>query len=363
MAKYQNNSAYTHGMSAKLGILLVNLGSPDAPTPQAVRRYLAEFLSDPRMVELPKLLWQLILHGVILRVRPKQSAAGYQKVWLDEGSPLTVYSKRLADKCAQALANEEHILVRSAMRYGNPSIDNALQAFQNANVTKLIILPLFPQFSAVTSASVFDKLSESLTKRRWLPSLHFVRDYADFPGYIQAVSASISSFWQSNGRAQHLLFSYHGLPKRNLMLGDPYHCSCHKTTRLISENLTLAEDSFQTVFQSRFGKAEWLKPYCEETLVTLAKQGVKTVDIVCPGFATDCLETLEEIAIRYNESFIAAGGERVRYIPALNDANAQVSFILELLSQEVSQWFAPQATQEELQQQKERARLLGAHPQ
>jgi ferrochelatase len=346
MATFLGNKNFTHGQASTIGVLLVNLGSPSAPTPAAVRRFLAEFLSDTRMIEIPMLLWKPILHGIILRVRPKQSAEGYKQVWTENGSPLTSLSHSVAKKCEAELAKRYPntcLYVRSAMRYGDPSLKDALLDFQQKNVRQLLIVPMFPQYSAVTAASVFDKISETLTRCRWLPDLYFLQHYASHPQYINAISQSISDYWQQHGRSEKLLLSFHGLPERNLKLGDPYYCYCHKTARLVKESLSLSDEEAKLVFQSRFGKAKWLQPYCEQTLVELAQQGVKTIDVVCPGFAVECLETLEEIAIRYQETFIEAGGERLRYIPALNDSSAQIDLYTSLIEQNIGHWLAAPA--------------------
>ncbi len=330
MERYLGLKEYEHTATPATGILLVNLGSPAAPTTAAVRRYLAEFLWDPRMVEIPRPLWWLLLHGLVLRTRPARSAKAYQAIWRAEGSPLVHYTRQIAEKL-QATFPDKQTTVRCAMRYGTPHIAAALEDLRQQAPAQLIILPLFPQYSAATTASVFDKVSATLRHWRWLPRLHFINHYADNPVYITAIANSITQHWQQQPRGETLLFSFHGLPKRNLQQGDPYYCYCHKTARLVAEQLGLAKNQWQMVFQSRFGKAEWLQPYCVDTLITLAKNGTKTVDVVCPGFAVDCLETLEEIAMQNQEIFIHAGGHCLNYIPALNDSPDQITLMRHLI--------------------------------
>lgn len=342
MAKYIGNPNYHQQKTpASIGIMLVNLGSPDAPTASAVRRYLAEFLSDPRMIEIPKPIWQLILHGIILRVRPKKSAHAYSSIWTEQGSPLIAHTNAIKDLLQQRFvktASGTPVHIETAMCYGNPSMEAGIATLAKLNAQKILILPLFPQYSAATQGSVFDKVAKVLKKYRYLPALRFVNQYADEPAYIDAIAQQLKQHWQQHGRSDKLLFSFHGLPKRNLRLGDPYYCYCHKTVRLVAQALGLAEDDYQLVFQSRFGKAEWLKPYCEDTLVALAKAGHKTIDLICPGFAADCLETLEEIAIRYQETFIAAGGKQLRYIPALNANNLQIDLLENMITTQCHDW-------------------------
>lgn len=325
---------------AKIGVLLTNLGTPDAPRPKAVRRYLSEFLKDRRIVEIPKPIWWLILHGIVLRIRPKQSAKLYRNIWLDEGSPLLVHSKQQQIKLQNYLNQKynDKILLQLAMRYGKPSIAHGLVALQEANARQLLIFPLYPQYSATTVASTFDAVAKVLKKSRWLPELRTISGYADHEGYIHALTNSIQTYWQQQPRGEKLLFSFHGIPRRNFDLGDPYYCFCHKTTRLVVEQLNLAEDEWQLVFQSRFGKQEWLKPYCVETLQQLAKDGVNNVDVVCPGFAADCLETLEEIAITNQAIFTKAGGKQLNYIPALNADDQHIHALANVIEHNVQGW-------------------------
>lgn len=310
------------------GILLANLGTPSAPTHKAVRKYLAEFLWDPRVVEIPRPLWWFILHGIVLRVRPKKSAKLYQQIWTAEGSPLLVYSQRLVMALQKQLQDKAVVVL--GMRYGEPSIENALNQLHEQRVDRIIVLPLYPQYSATTTASIFDAVAAAFKKWRYLPKLDFVQQYFNQPDYIQAITDSIC---QQYNPEHHLIFSFHGLPQRCVELGDPYQQQCQKTAELIAANLQLSKANYSVVFQSRFGAAEWLKPYCDVTLRELPKQGTKRVSVVCPGFVVDCLETLEEIAQQNREIFLQAGGEEFAYIPALNDSVAQVDILKKLIMQ------------------------------
>ncbi len=327
---FQAEPAFRHGQTARNALLLVNLGTPDAPTAPALRRYLAEFLSDPRVVEIPRLVWLPILHGIILRTRPARSAAKYASVWLPEGSPLAVWTKRQTEAVAAELAQRGHkLLVRHAMRYGNPSIPSVMDALRTEGATRVLVLPLYPQYAAATTASISDKILAWACQTRRLPELRFVAEYHDEPGYIAALADKVRAHWLTQGRAERLVLSFHGVPHRSLTLGDPYHCQCHKTARLLAAKLALPQGEMLVTFQSRFGKAKWLEPYTEPTLRELATQGVKTVDVMCPGFVADCLETLEEIAQEAKAAFLEAGGQGFRYIDCLND---QASWIMALSS-------------------------------
>lgn len=315
----------------KTGVLLVNLGSPEAPTVPAVRRFLRDFLWDPRVVNLPRPLWWLILNFFVLPFRPRRSARAYQKIWRDNGSPLSYLTRQLTEKLAARL-QVSGVFVDYAMRYGKPSIASRLKKFKKQGVEKLIVLPLYPQYSSTTTASVYDDLVRELNSWRHLPDLHFISDYHMQPVYIASIVDSIQQFWQDHGKNDLLLLSFHGLPEILTKWGDPYFYHCRKTAELIGEQLSLNQEQWQMVFQSRFGKAEWLKPYCVDTLQSLPEQGTKRVDIVCPGFAVDCLETLEEIALENRSVFISAGGSDYRYIPALNDSDAHVSVFCAILA-------------------------------
>ena len=323
----------------RTGILLCNLGTPDAPTTAATRRYLAEFLSDPRVVEIPPVIWKPLLHGVILRTRPAKSAAKYQTVWTPEGSPLLVWTVKQAKLLRGWLGEAGHnVLVRPAMRYGTPSIASQLNAFKAEGVGRVLVLPLYPQYSATTTASVIDAVNAWADGVRAIPELRFVNDYHRHPGYIAALTASVRKHWQAEGRAEKLVLSFHGIPERNVRLGDPYEQQSRETARLLAADLGLAESDYLVTFQSRFGKAKWLEPYTEPSLIALAQQGVKHVQIMCPGFAADCLETLEEINQEVREAFVHAGGQRFDYIACLNDQSAWITALSDLAQQHLQGW-------------------------
>ena len=359
---------FDHEQEPGTGILLTNLGTPAAPTAAAVRRYLAEFLWDPRVVELPRPLWWLILHSFILRFRPAQSARKYEKIWTDEGSPLLVVGHRQAEAITKALQEScpGSIKLALGMRYGEPSIATALQELRAASARRLLILPLYPQYSATTVASTFDAVSRELRTWRWLPELRMITHYHDYPPYIDAVAHSILDAWSQAGPAERLLFSFHGLPKRNLLAGDPYHCECHKTARLVAEKLNMAEEDWAVSFQSRFGGAEWLQPYTSKLLQDWAKAGIRNVAVICPGFPADCLETLEEINMENRQLFLEAGGEQFRYIPALNDSPRHIEMLVKLIRLHGSGWpeltagFDPIAAADLREQSRRRAVALGA---
>ena len=316
----------------KTGVLLVNLGSPDSPKTGDVRRYLREFLGDPRVVNIPKPIWWVILNFLVLPFRPKKSAHAYQQIWTKQGSPLEVLTERLGRQLAKKLRLlPSKPSLEVAMRYGKPSISQKLKALQQQGVTEFIVLPLYPQYSMTTTASIYDAMITEFNQWSYLPSFRFINDYHQHPAYIQALATSIKNYWQENGREKQLLMSFHGLPAHSIKLGDPYYYQCKTTAKLLAKALALKDNQWQLVFQSRFGKAEWLKPYCIEVLQQLPKQGVKKLDIVCPGFAIDCLETLEEIALTNRQLFIEAGGETYNYIPALNASKNQANFLMELL--------------------------------
>jgi len=296
MARFHPEPAYTHGQAARTAVLLCNLGTPDAPTAPAVRRYLAQFLSDPRVVEIPRLVWWPILHGIILRTRPAKSAAKYASIWTPEGSPLRVWSDKQATLLRGWLGERSsQVLVRAAMRYGNPSIASQLDALKAEGATRILILPLYPQYAGSTTASVFDAVHAWAARTRWVPELRLVQHYHDHPAYIEALARQVEAHWKREGRGEKLVLSFHGVPERTLHLGDPYHCEARKTARLLAERLGLRPEQHQVTFQSRFGRARWLEPATEPTLVALAQGGLRRVDVLCPGFTSDCLETLEEI--------------------------------------------------------------------
>ncbi len=314
----------------KTGLLLVNLGSPDAPSWWAVRRYLKQFLSDPRVVNLPRGLWWLILHLFVLLFRPGKAARAYGKIWTDQGSPLILYTQKLAEKLRLEFS-EQSLTVDYAMRYGQPSIKQKLKALQQQGIDRLIVLPMYPQYSSTTTASVFDETVKVLSEWRYIPSLEFISDYHRYPLYIQAIAESIRQYWHEHGQSQRLILSFHGLPERLTELGDPYYYQCQTTAKLIAEALALTPEQWQMVFQSRFGRAKWLQPYCVDILQSLPADGIDRIDIVCPGFSVDCLETLEEIVMTNKKVFLEAGGKSYRYIPALNDSQQQLDWLGALL--------------------------------
>ncbi len=315
--------------ASKIGILLVNLGTPDAPTPVALRRYLGEFLADPRVTELPRWLWWLILHGVILRIRPRRAAKKYQTIWTKNGSPLLSISQTQAKALAIALGDK--FTVALGMRYGNPSIAAGLEKLRQANSQRIVVLPLYPQYSGSTTGSTFDAVAEVLQTWRRVPDLGFISHYHDEPAYIQALVAHIKTYWAKHGIPDKLLFSFHGVPKRFVIAGDPYFDQCQKTAQLVAAQMNLSEEKWALVFQSRFGREEWLKPYTDHTLTALGKAGLKRVDVICPGFAADCLETLEEINQENRQVFLKAGGQEFHYIPALNDKSEHIQALVALL--------------------------------
>jgi ferrochelatase len=352
---FASEPEYKHGSPSKTAVLLCNLGTPESPTPSAVRRYLAEFLSDERVVEIPRLIWWLILHGIVLRVRPARSAKKYASIWTPEGSPLRVWTDKQARLLAGYLGERGHkVAVSYAMRYGGPSIPAMLDKLKAQGATRVLILPLYPQHSATTTASVNDAVHQWAQRVRTAPELRFVNHYHDDPGYIGALAKRVEDHWKSHGRPDKLVMSFHGVPKRTLTLGDPYHCECQKTARLLCERLGLKKDDALVTFQSRLGRAEWLKPYTEPTLVALARQGLKRVDVICPGFTSDCLETLEEINHEARAAFLAAGGKEFNYIPCLNDQHEWIAALSAVAIQHMQGWpttATPDAAQLDAQRQ------------
>lgn len=322
--------------ATKRGILLVNLGSPEKLTVRAVRKFLREFLEDPRVVNLPRSLWWLILNFFVLPFRPRRSAKAYAKVWTDRGSPLIYLTQDLSNKVAQHFEQDEHTSVAMAMSYGKPSLVSQLRVLKKAQCEHITVLPLYPQYSSTTSASVFDAVATELMQWRYVPGLHFISDYHQHPLYINAIADSIQQTWKEQSRGELLLMSFHGLPDVLTKKGDPYYYQCLKTAELIAAKLKLKETEWRVVFQSRFGKAKWLQPYCIETLMALPTEGIKHIDIICPGFTIDCLETLEEINMANKEIFIQAGGEQYHYIAALNDSETSVNLMLDLIDYKIN---------------------------
>ena len=357
---FRPEPVHRHGSPARIGVLLVNLGTPDAATPAALRRYLAEFLSDPRVVEIPRALWLPILHGIILRTRPAKSAAKYRSIWLPEGSPLAVWTERQARALgAELAARGHHVEVRHAMRYGHPALPRVLDELRAAGATRMLVLPAYPQYAAATTGSVADAVHRWALSARWVPELRSVGPYHDDDAYIDALAASVRRHWQQQAPAERLLLSFHGVPERTLTLGDPYHCECLKTGRLLAQALGLANGEYKVTFQSRFGKAKWLEPYTEPTLRSLAAQGVRSVDVMCPGFVADCLETLEEIAQEGRDAFIEAGGRDFRYLPCLNDDPAWIGALVQLAERHLQGWDTRKAPVPDVGA-RERALALGA---
>jgi ferrochelatase len=368
MASRSSSVAFDHASRPRTAVLLVQLGTPAAPTAAALRPYLAQFLGDPRVVEIPRLVWWPILHGIILRTRPAKSAKKYASVWTDEGSPLMVNSVRQAKLLKGVLGERGHeVEVALAMRYGEPSIESVLNGLRERNVTRLLVLPMYPQYSASTTATVFDEVARVLRGWRNLPEVRWVRNFHDDPGYLDALAAGIRAAWDRNGRGDRLVMSFHGVPRRTLELGDPYHCECHATARLLAERLGLAPGEWVVTFQSRFGKAQWLQPYTEPTLQRLAGEGVRRVDVTCPGFVADCLETLEEIAMEAKEVFLHSGGERFDYLPCLNDSPSFAAGLAALAERHLAGWptaipdsAAALRRDQDLAERRRRAVALGA---
>lgn len=336
---FQAEPGYKHDTVARTAIVLVNLGTPDAPTASAVRPYLKEFLSDGRVVEIPRAVWWFILNLFILPIRSSKSAAKYASIWTNDGSPLKVHTEKQAALLRGYLGTRGHeIKVVHAMRYGNPSVAKVLDELKQSGVDRVLVLPAYPQYSATTTASIFDAVFAHYAKVRNVPELRFVKHYHDHDSYIQALAKSITDHWETEGRPDKLVMSFHGVPKRTLTLGDPYHCECHKTGRLLANRLGLTSDQYVVTFQSRFGKAEWLQPYTAPTVQKLAKEGVKKLDIVCPGFIGDCLETLEEIAMEVRADFLTAGGKEFRYIPCLNERTDWIAALADICEQHIVGW-------------------------
>ena len=341
---YKPEPPFTHGTPLSTGVLLINLGTPDEPTPAAVRRYLKQFLSDTRVVEIPKAIWWIILNLIILNVRPAKSAKKYATIWTKEGSPLRIYTARQTQMLRGFLGEKikSPLKVEYAMRYGNPSMASAIDKLKAANCDNILVLPLYPQYAASTTASTMDELGRVLAEMRNVPGIRFVRSFHDHPAYIKAIAKNVLAEWMKIGRpnfaTDKLLMTFHGVPKFHLVKGDPYHCQCHKSARLIAEELGVKKGDYVVTFQSRFGKTEWLQPYTDKTLETLGAAGTKRIDVICPGFAADCLETLEEIAMEAKETFLHAGGKTFNYIPVANDTQAYVGALAAIVQEELVGW-------------------------
>lgn len=337
---YLPEPAFDHAQLARVGVLLINLGTPATPTAAALRPYLAEFLSDPRVVEIPRWLWWPILHGIILRTRPKKSAAKYAQIWTRDGSPLKLHTEKLARLLQGYWANSGRpsLIVESAMRYGQPTIEPALQRLKQQGCQRILIVPLYPQYAASSTASALDEVYRVLQQMRNMPEIRVIKHFHDHPAYIQALATRIQAHWQQQGRPDKLVMSFHGVPRFSLDRGDPYHCECHKTARLLATALSLGKDQYEVAFQSRFGRAEWLKPYLNDTLQRLGKGGTGTLDVVCPGFVADCLETLEEIALEGKQTFLSSGGKQYRYIPCLNNEPVWVDAMIAIIEPHLQGW-------------------------
>jgi ferrochelatase len=361
-ASYQPEPPFAHGQAARTAVLYCNLGTPDEPTTAAVRRYLAEFLADPRVVEIPRLVWLPLLYGLILPFRSAKSAAKYASIWRPEGSPLKLWTDKQAKLLQGWLGEHGHrVTVRYAMRYGNPSIASQLDALKAEGVTRILVVSAYPQYSATTTASVIDAVMAWSKRVRNLPELRFTNRYHDDRGYVQALARRIERHWREHGRGEHLVMSFHGVPERTLHLGDPYHCECQKTARMLAAHLGLEKDQYSVTFQSRFGKAKWLEPYTEPSLRALAKRGVARVDVVCPGFTGDCLETLEEIGMEGKHAFLVAGGKEFQYIPCLNDDAAWIAALGAITQQHLGGWpTREEADAQALAASRERAAAMGA---
>jgi ferrochelatase len=357
---------YKHGTIAKTGIVLVNLGTPEAPTPAAVRSYLREFLGDPRVVEIPRALWWPILNGIILRTRPKASAQKYAAIWSPDGSPLRVHTERQA-KLLQGylgLQVKSPFVVEYAMRYGNPSIGTVLDKLKAAGCDRILVLPLYPQYAASTTATVLDRVAAFIARTRNVPEIRTVKHFHDHPAYIGVLGTSVREYWREHGRPDKLIMSFHGLPRYTLDRGDPYHCECQKTARLLAEDLELETSRWVLTFQSRFGRAEWLKPYTQPMLEELARQGARRVDVICPGFVSDCLETLEEINMECRAAFLESGGKVFHYIPCLNERDDWIKALVTIALGHLGGWVSTAwdrtAAQAAARASERRARALGA---
>lgn len=341
--RFRPEPPYSHGTSHRIGVVLVNLGTPQAPTAAALRPYLRQFLSDPRVVEIPRPIWWPILNALVLNVRPRQSARRYAAIWTEQGSPLKVHTQQQAALLQQALAarTAAPIEVVWAMRYGEPAIDGVWDVLARSACDRVLVVPMYPQYAASTTASTFDAVSASLRRRRNVPALRLIKHFHDEPGYIAALAQNVRDYWQAHGRGERLVMSFHGLPRFSLDRGDPYHCECHKTGRLLAEALDLAPDQYLVTFQSRFGRAQWLQPYTQDTVESLGRRGVQRIDVVCPGFLADCLETLEEIAQENRSAFLAAGGRDFHYIPCLNERPDWIAALTTLVIANLQGWLSP----------------------
>jgi ferrochelatase len=338
--RYISSPDFHHDAAERIGVLLVNSGTPRSAAPRDVRRFLERMLSDPRIVELPRALWLPILYGLVLPFRPRRSARKYRKIWSASGSPLLDLSERLRTELIGTLAQRmlAPLSVELGMLYGEPTVPEALARLRACGAQRILVVPLFPQYCGATTGAVYDQVNGELRRWRWLPELRFIAEFHDDPGYIDALRTSVIQHWEVNGRTSHLLMSFHGIPERYFHQGDPYFCKCQKTARLLADELLLRENEWSVSFQSRFGAAEWLKPYTSSVLAEMPGRGVRDVTVVCPGFSVDCLETLEEIAIENRDTFVRAGGKRFAYVPALNARIEHAGFLAALIAQHCQGW-------------------------
>ncbi len=360
---FARGPGFAHGEVPAVGVLMAILGTPDAPTPSAVRRYLRQFLGDPRVIEVSRPVWWLILNLFVLPFRPKKSAALYASVWTDEGSPLLVISRKQQAAVAKELEARYGTSVHVALgaTYGNPSMRSALDELLSKGCRRILLLPMFSHYSSTSTGAAYDALARELATLRWLPELRTVCQFHDDPSYIDALAASVRERWQAEGEPDMLVMSFHGVPQRYLENGDPYHCQCQKTGRLLAEALGLADERWQVTFQSLFGKEEWIKPYTDETLQAMARSGIRKVDVICPGFAADCLETLEEIEEENRHLFLDAGGEQFRYIPALNDRPDHIAALCGVIDRNLGGWTVSPETydQQAIEAEAEASRTRG----
>jgi ferrochelatase len=337
--KYEGEKDYKHGSKENVGVLITNLGTPDKPKTKELQTYLKEFLSDPRVIEVPKLFWQLILRTIILNLRPKKVAKLYKSIWKKEGGPLLVMLEKQKKGIIKILKNKKkNVKIEIGMRYGNPSIKLGLEKLRKQKCRRILILPLYPQYCAATTGSTFDRVTEVLRKWRWIPEVRFINNYFEEPLYLDCLIKSIKDSWQKFGKSQKLIFSYHGVPKKYLLKGDPYHCFCQKTTRLVVEKMKLKKKEYMTTFQSRFGPDEWLQPYTDKTLENLPSENIKKIHIISPGFSSDCLETLEELEVENKEIFMSSGGKKFNYIKCLNDNPEHLNMLALLILNHLKGW-------------------------
>ena len=362
MSRFEPEPPYSHGSASRIGVLLINLGTPDTPTPAAVRAYLKEFLSDPRVVEIPRIVWWPILRLFVLTTRPKASAQRYAQVWMSEGPPLRVHTERQMTLLRGFLGERAKPLpltVDYAMRYGQPSIPDKLREMKALRCDRILLVPLYPQYSAATTATAFDAAYGYLQGVRNQPAVRTVRGFHDHSGYIAALALSVRDHWIKTAKTDVLIMSFHGVPRVTLDKGDPYHCECQKTARLLADALGLRQEQYRVTFQSRFGRAEWLKPYTADVLAELGKQKVRRVDVICPGFVSDCLETLEEIAIEGKSIFLSSGGREYHFIPCLNERTDWIHALTDIVLSNLVGW-SDTATHETLEKSRLRALSMGA---